>query len=210
MLIVVLTNESLKAELLAQGIKENVLVKWIDEPQAFLDFPNANAYMDLLFENNSERISLLSQLQPKPILVNAVITLLDKLPEGFVRFNGWNTFLSRTLIEAAATDEKIRTNASEIFSLFNKKIEWTPDIPGFVSARVIAMIINEAFFALDEEVSTRQDINTAMKLGTNYPYGPFEWAEKIGINKIYELLDCLSKSTKRYEPSSLLKNEVIL
>ena len=45
------------------------------------------------------------------------------------------------------------------------------------------MIINEAFLALQEGVSTKEEINTAMKLGTNYPLGPFEWVEKIGPYK---------------------------
>ena len=53
------------------------------------------------------------------------------------------------------------------------------------------MIINEAFIALREGVSTKEEINTAMKLGTNYPYGPFEWAGKIGIERVNALLDKL-------------------
>ncbi|MBK5271157.1 MAG: hypothetical protein JJE22_09100 [Bacteroidia bacterium] len=210
MLVVVLTNESLKAELLAQGIKANVHIEWIDEPGAFLHFQNADAYIDLLFENETERILILKQLQPKPIFVNAVLPVLNQLPEGFIRFNGWNTFLSRPLIEAASIDEKTKTYATEIFSLFNKNTEWTPDIPGFISARVVAMIINEAYFALKEKVSTKQEIDIAMKLGTNYPYGPFEWAGKIGLKNVYELLNNLAKTTKRYEPSELLKKEVIV
>ena len=56
--------------------------------------------------------------------------------------------------------------------------------PGFITARVIAMIINEAFFALQENVSSKEEIDTAMRLGTNYPYGPFEWTKLIGIDKI--------------------------
>ena len=69
---------------------------------------------------------------------------------------------------------------------------WTPDDYGFIAARIIAMIINEAYYALQENVSTKQQIDIAMKLGTNYPYGPFEWSEKIGIEKIYLLLKKLS------------------
>ena len=46
-----------------------------------------------------------------------------------------------------------------------------------------------------------------MKLGTRYPFGPFEWREKIGIKEIYSLLSKLSTTHKRYEPSELLKQE---
>ncbi len=64
-------------------------------------------------------------------------------------------------------------------------VVFVKDEPGLVSARVISMIVNEAFFALAEGVSTMEEIDVAMKLGTNYPYGPFEWLEKIGVANIY-------------------------
>jgi len=211
MQIVVVANEGLKMELLAQGLKADVIVEWINEPATLLQFPDADAYIDLLFQDEAERIKALQQVLPKPILVNAVIAVLNQLPEGFIRFNGWNTFLKRPVVEAAAIDEKMKTKAEQIFSLFNKKIEWVPDIPGFISARVIAMVINEAYFALNEEVSTKKEIDIAMKLGTNYPYGPFEWAEKIGLKNVYKLLNTLAKTPpgdKRYEPAELLKRKL--
>lgn len=48
---------------------------------------------------------------------------------------------------------------------------------GFVFPRTIVQIINEAYFALDEGVASKEDINRAMKFGVNYPKGPFEWSE---------------------------------
>ncbi|MES1217624.1 MAG: 3-hydroxyacyl-CoA dehydrogenase family protein [Bacteroidota bacterium] len=209
MRIVVLSNESLKMELLAQGIAEDVRVQWLNETASLLQYPDSDAYIDLLFDNNSERIKILQQLQPKTILVNAVIPVLDQLPGGFIRFNGWNTFLNRPQVEATASDKNSQTKAAEIFSLFNKKPEWVQDIPGFISPRIIAMIINEAWFALEAGISTKTEIDTAMKLGANYPFGPFEWGEKIGLKKVYELLDTLSKTNKKYEPAPLLKKEVV-
>ena len=67
------------------------------------------------------------------------------------------------------------------------------------------MIINEAFYALEEKISTMEEIDMAMKLGTNYPSGPFEWAEKIGIRRIYLLLEKLALKEARYTPSPALK-----
>ncbi|MCW3087600.1 MAG: hypothetical protein JWQ78_986, partial [Sediminibacterium sp.] len=80
---------------------------------------------------------------------------------------------------------------------------------GMIAARVIAMIINEAYFGLGDGISTRGDIDTAMKLGTNYPYGPFEWSEKIGLKKIYALLKKLNETSIRYVIAPALENEVI-
>ncbi len=67
------------------------------------------------------------------------------------------------------------------------------------------MIINEAFFAFGEKISTIEEIDMAMKLGTNYPNGPFEWAEKVGIENVYLLLEKLSGKEGRYIPAPALK-----
>ena len=83
-----------------------------------------------------------------------------------------------------------------------------PDEVGFVSARTIAMVINEAFFAIEDNVSSEQEIDIAMKLGTNYPFGPFEWASKIGLKNIYDLLSMLSKTDERYTVSVKLIEKI--
>ena len=73
-------------------------------------------------------------------------------------------------------------------------------------ARILATIINEAYYTWEEEVSTREEIDIAMKLGTNYPMGPFEWGRRIGLEKVADLLTVLSRNNSRYTPSnSLLK-----
>ena len=207
MKIVVLADESLQMELLAQGLRENVLTEWVNEPEALLNYPDADAYIDLLFQNDTLRNSILQQLYPKPVFVNAVITTLRQLPEGFIRINGWSTFLKRPVVEAAAADDNMKIKTEEIFALFNKTPEWCPDTPGFISVRVIAMIINEAYFALQDEVSCKEEIDIAMKLGTNYPFGPFEWSKKIGLKNVYELLSMLAGTNSRYRPATLLKKE---
>jgi 3-hydroxybutyryl-CoA dehydrogenase len=60
-----------------------------------------------------------------------------------------------------------------------------------LALRVISCIVNEAFLALSEGVATAEDIDRAMKLGANYPKGPFEWVEEIGAHSIVETLDSL-------------------
>jgi 3-hydroxybutyryl-CoA dehydrogenase len=74
------------------------------------------------------------------------------------------------------------------------------------------MIINEAYLTVQEGTATREDIDIAMKLGTNYPYGPFEWCEKIGVQNVLAILNAAYADTKdeRYKPSALLKKESLL
>jgi 3-hydroxybutyryl-CoA dehydrogenase len=76
---------------------------------------------------------------------------------------------------------------------------------GFVFPRTIVQIINEAHFALEEEVASKEDINRAMKFGVNYPKGPFEWCD--GKEEVVKTLlnELLSKTNdKRYICSKLL------
>jgi 3-hydroxybutyryl-CoA dehydrogenase len=135
------------------------------------------------------------------VVINSVATTLAETDQRFIRINAWPGFLQSEFIEAACLQEELQQGATDVFSLFRKKVEWLPDTPGFVTPRVISMIINEAFIALKEGVSTKEEINTAMKLGTNYPYGPFEWVEKIGVKRVNELLEKLSSEKTRYASS---------
>lgn len=205
MQIVVLADANQKEELKSNNSSTGVT--WIKDENEFLQYKDSDAFFDLTFENTDQRKSLLVQLLPKLVLVNSVTDTLKEINPSFVRINGWNTFLSSSLIEAGCYKEQAKLKAEEVFSLFNKKIEWLDDEPGFITARVVSMIINEAFISLDEGVSTKDEINTAMKLGTAYPFGPFEWAEKIGYRNIVSLLKKLSHTQNRYIPSDLLVQE---
>lgn len=201
----VITNDALKAELLQQGMPDDVQVEWQHEIAPVV---GANAYVDLLFIQSEERINKLTALQPSVIIINCVEVTLSELPAGFIRLNGWNSFLKRPIAEMAGNGEN-KIIAEKIISCFNKTTEWVADVPGFITARVISTIINEAYFTLAEKVSTKDEIDTAMKLGTNYPFGPFEWSEKIGLKNIYGLLLLLSKTNSRYTPSDLLQKEAL-
>ncbi len=139
----------------------------------------------------------------KPVLINAVTETLSvfNFPSNISRINGWPGFLQREVWEIASHDGERIEN---IFKNFSRRIFFVKDEPGFVAPRVISMIINEAFFALGENVSSNEQIDLAMKLGTNYPLGPFEWVQKIGIEKIYSLLKKLSEKEERYLPAPAL------
>lgn len=161
----------------------------------------ADAYIILEAINTNSLLHL-----QKPILLNAVNSTLKEMGAGsnVVRINGWTGFLQRKTWEVAGSvSEEIRT----IFGMLQKQYIVVKDEPGLAAARTISMIVNEAYFALGEGVSTKEEIDIAMKLGTNYPFGPFEWCNKIGIQNIYGLLYVLSKTGKGYLPAPLLEKE---
>jgi 3-hydroxybutyryl-CoA dehydrogenase len=124
-----------------------------------------------------------------------------------IRINAWPGFLKRSVAEVCGGNDADKDEAEKILGLLNRKAEWVPDIKGFVSARVVSMIINEAYFALEENISTKEEIDIAMRLGTNYPYGPFEWSKKIGLKNIAAFLTELSLNEKRYLAADLLLKE---
>lgn len=86
-------------------------------------------------------------------------------------------------------------------------IEPVEDRVGLVQMRVLAMLINEAAFAVMEGLATPEDIDKAMMLGVNYPKGLLAWADEIGIGVITLILDGLQREyqQERYRPCVLLK-----
>jgi 3-hydroxybutyryl-CoA dehydrogenase len=172
----------------------------IDE---FLETKDADVYFNLLINSFSETYPE----SDKPIFINSVSHSLAtlKAPKNVVRINGWDGFLEKQIWEIAG---KIDPTIITIMNAMSKDYIVVPDEVGFVSARIIAMIINEAYFAKDDEVSSETEIDIAMKLGTNYPYGPFEWSKKIGLQNIYDLLVILAEQDERYTPALSMKNEL--
>jgi 3-hydroxybutyryl-CoA dehydrogenase len=188
MQIIVLTNEALKEELLKNGVEPSLDCIYVDSLDDLLQHANADGFIDLLFEPTIERVNALKTLLPKPVIINSVTHTLSILSADFIRINGWPTFLASGLLEGAASESQ-KIKGEEILMQFHKKVTWLPDTIGFISARVMSKIINEAWLALEENVSTPAEIDLAMRLGTNYPFGPLEWAEKIGVEKLQLLLD---------------------
>jgi 3-hydroxybutyryl-CoA dehydrogenase len=190
--------------------------------------PSIAAYIDLDFAPDPDRIEKLSRLLPTLVFVNAVTPTLLEIGRPFIRINAWPGFGTRKLHELvlpgdptgngpdAAPDSRSATAPSDTnAAAINHRIATlyreldcrylnAPDIPGMISARVVAGIINEAWYTWEEKVSTKEEIDTAMRLGTNYPLGPFEWGDRIGLGEVAGLLRELSKTDERYKPARSL------
>jgi 3-hydroxybutyryl-CoA dehydrogenase len=207
MMIAVLADEVLKQELLSKNLPANMQITWTDSVRS-LTMMEADVYIDLLFEWDAERTSRLKQVLPKPILVNSVAWTTKTIGKEFIRINAWPTLLRRSITEVAVGGEAQKAEVSTIFTNLGWQYQVVPDVPGMITARVLAMLINEAYFTLEAEVSTREEIDTAMKLGTNYPLGPFEWSVAIGLHRVYELLKELSRTDARYQPAAMMEKEV--
>jgi 3-hydroxybutyryl-CoA dehydrogenase len=124
------------------------------------------------------------------------------------------TFVEKPLVEVAPTiyspKETIEVVKRFFFSL-GKEIEIVQDRIGMVFPRILCQVINEAAFAVTEDIATPQDIDIALKLGVQFPLGPIEWAEKIGLEQVYAVLTALYSDLQeeRYRVAPLLKQMAI-
>lgn len=104
------------------------------------------------------------------------------------------------------TSPRTLTEAIGLFQALGKDVSVLGDVPGMIVARTVARIVDLAHDAVAKGVATVEDIDTAMRLGVNYPLGPFEWSRRLGRNWAYALLDDLHlrDPSGRYAPSLAL------
>ena len=198
MMIVVAASDDQWDEL--TGSRPGIEWQRVNDTADFDQYKNADAFFSLIDNQIPAGFNALA----KPVIINSVVQTLAGLAPNVYRINGWATFLSRQVWEITG----VANGAIEsVFKALDIKINFVKDEPGFISARVIAMIINEAYFALEDNVSSKAEIDTAMKLGTNYPFGPFEWCKMIGAENILALLQQLYLTDSRYKPSQFLIKE---
>ncbi|CAN5457314.1 hypothetical protein BH10BAC4_BH10BAC4_23140 [soil metagenome] len=134
----------------------------------------------------------------------------DKFQCTVFGFCGLPTFLNREILETSLSTEDHRPALERICLTLSTKYQIVADKVGLVTPRVICMIINEAYYTVEEGTATKDDIDLAMKLGTNYPYGPFEWCTRIGSRNVCRLLEAMFSETKdsRYTICSSLLSKL--
>lgn len=204
MQIVVIAGGHQQSEFHDKGIAEGITIQFVTAIEDV--HTDADSYFYLLDETHLEADKAAIGKLPNLVFVNAVASTLDQLPPNSVRINGWPGFLLSKSLELVARENN-KARAIEVLGALGWQFNFIPDIAGMITPRVVAMIINEAYFAIGDNISSREDIDTAMKLGTGYPFGPFEWAEHIGLKKVHDLLKVLAQSDNRYEPAPLLTQE---
>lgn len=206
----VITDETLYQEMMAATVSPEISINRINKPEQIDEQQADFAVIDLLFDSKDpDRLQAILKTGASLILVNEVTETCAGWPDHVIRFNGWPGFLRRSVMEMTGGSLHSRQQAGEIMQLLGREAEWVPDVRGMLTARVVCMIINEAFFTLNEKISTETEIDTAMKLGTNYPWGPFEWCKLLGIGTVYTLLEKLAIEHPRYQPAALLQQRAL-
>jgi 3-hydroxybutyryl-CoA dehydrogenase len=117
------------------------------------------------------------------------------------------------LVELTAgeyTPQPARDDAEAFFRALELEVEWVADCPGLVLGRIVCQLVNEAAFALQKGIGSDVDIDTAMRLGFNYPHGPLEWGDSIGLDHVLAVLDALHEELgeERFRAAPLLRRMV--
>ena len=204
---VVLANNGLKKEMQQKCEGADIAVTYVSTMEAMIHEQEVDAYFDLDFSFDKKRVEELKTLLPKMVFINAVVPTLQEIGLPFVRINAWPGFLGRNCCELAFFSDDQQSSLTQMMQAIKWEYRFVPDITGMISPRIVAMIINEAYFTLQDGVSDKAGIDLAMKLGTHYPFGPFEWGQKIGLKNIFDLLCALRKTDKRYSIAKNLETE---
>jgi 3-hydroxybutyryl-CoA dehydrogenase len=114
------------------------------------------------------------------------------------------------IIRGNDTADETYLIAKDLCESFGKKSITVNEAPLFAVNRILAPMINEAIFVLQEGVATKEDIDLGMKLGANHPIGPLALADMIGLDVMLMVMETLYEETadSKYRPATLLRKLV--
>jgi 3-hydroxybutyryl-CoA dehydrogenase len=114
------------------------------------------------------------------------------------------------IIRGVQTSDETYATTKSLAEKLGKTTVLSKDMPGFIVNRILIPMLNEACFALQEGLASAEDIDTAMKLGTNVPMGPLTLADFIGLDTVLYIAEVLHKGLgeDKYRPAPILRQYV--
>ena len=158
---------------------------------------DAAAREDVILASNTSSISITK------------IAAATKRPAKIIGMHFMNPVPLMKLVEVikglATSDETLQTTLA-LCKVMEKEPVEANDSPGFISNRILCPMINEAIFALQENVGTPEAIDAVMKLGMNHPMGPLTLADLVGLDVVLFVMEVLQRDLgeDKYRPAPLL------
>jgi 3-hydroxybutyryl-CoA dehydrogenase len=221
--------ETIKKNLSRSVEKERISQEDMDEAMGRIESGTEYAQdADLAIEAAPETMEIKAevfqaldeQLKEEAILASNTSSLsITKLasqtnrPEKFIGMHFFNPVPALKLVEiirGIETSDETYESVSELAERLEKTPVEVQDFPGFAVNRVLVPMINEAVYCVMEGVAGPEDVDTAMKLGTNQPMGPLELADLIGLDTCLHVMQVLHEGfgDTKYRPCPLLKRYV--
>ncbi|MBL8909703.1 MAG: 3-hydroxybutyryl-CoA dehydrogenase [Archangium sp.] len=203
---------------------KDAALKKLSSTTSILDAKNVDAAIEAVTENEELKKKIFKDLdqvvRAGGILASNTSSIpitrigaSTRRPEAVIGMHFMNPVPIMALVElirGAATSDETYAATKAMAEKMGKTTVVSKDFPGFIVNRILIPMLNEACFALTEGLATVEDIDTAMKLGTNVPMGPLTLADFIGLDTVLYIAEVLHKGLgdSKYRPSPLLRQYV--
>lgn len=190
-----LKEAALKADLIIEAVPERTEVK-----KAVFETIEEHAQDHCYFATNTSTMS--------PTEIGSY----GKRPEKTIAMHFFNPVQKMPLVEIVRgleTSDETAADIKQVAEKMGKETVVINEFPGFVTSRISCLVGNEAFYMLQEGLGTPEEIDKAIKLGLNYPMGPFELGDLVGLDARLNNLKYLhEKLGEKYRPAPLLEQYV--
>ncbi len=185
---------------------------------------DADYVIEAVFERADVKLPIFEQLDqtcPKETILAsntsgipiALLASATKRPEKVIGMHFMNpvpVMPGLEVVMSLLTSQETLSTSLEFAKSLPKEAVVVKDAPGFVSNRIIPLVLNEAAKLLEENLASIEDIDKICRLSFNWPMGPFELSDLVGVDVAVDLCEGIYQQTgwERYKPTPLLKRMV--